>query len=64
MNKYENYVAGEYLSDWPHVGSFEELLQMIRSESDQVDVYHLYEDLEMAEVADAMSASLARLGGL
>lgn len=66
MNKFEQYAINHYLSDYPHDRTFDEIIELIENESDDVCVWEPFEYYPTEEIIDFiehMKHSLIELAG-
>lgn len=64
MNKFERYSVEHYLTDYPEFLSFDEIIELIKNESDDVAVWEPFEYYSSEEIIGfilAMKRSLMNL---
>jgi hypothetical protein len=61
MNIYERFVCNEYLSSYPKHLSFEDVIELLYSLNDEVEVWEPFDELDAHGLVDCMTNMLSHL---
>ncbi len=61
LEKAQDFVIGQCLSDYPPDATYEEICELIADDDESVTIWEPFEDLDVVEIMDGMIDDLVRV---